>query len=154
MKPSTAGCQVTKYLILKVYKTGCNNFFKGLNFLLANEFLKIILFLILRKFIFQNKRVINTQGKSNLMEALFLQAFHKQKICNNRLTRKIRLSILHSFIVVYTNHCSFFFETFQAQLFYFKYCDFMFLSCHVRVSERIHTLQLPECQGTPWSKQA
>ena len=24
----------------------------------------------------------------------------------------------------------------------------MFLSCHVRVSEWIHTLYLPECQGT------
>ena len=30
----------------------------------------------------------------------------------------------------------------------------MFLSCHVRVWEWIHTLQLPECQGTPCSKQA
>ena len=28
----------------------------------------------------------------------------------------------------------------------------MFLSCHVRVSEWIHTLLLPECQGTPCSK--
>ena len=31
--------------------------------------------------------------------------------------------------------------------------DCMFLSCHVRVSEWTHTLQLPECQGTPCSKQ-
>ena len=30
----------------------------------------------------------------------------------------------------------------------------MFLSCHVRVSEWIHTLYLPECQGTLCSKQA
>ena len=30
----------------------------------------------------------------------------------------------------------------------------MFLSCHVRVSEWIHALYLPECQGTPCSKQA
>ena len=30
----------------------------------------------------------------------------------------------------------------------------MSLSCHVRVWEWIHTLQLPECQGTPCSKQA
>ena len=30
----------------------------------------------------------------------------------------------------------------------------MFLSCHVRVSEWIHMLYLPECQGTPCSKQA
>ena len=30
----------------------------------------------------------------------------------------------------------------------------MLLSCHVHVSERIHALQLPECQGTPCSKQA
>ena len=29
----------------------------------------------------------------------------------------------------------------------------MFLSCHVRVSEWIYTLYLPECQGTPCSKQ-
>ena len=29
----------------------------------------------------------------------------------------------------------------------------MFLSCHVCVSEWIHTLQLSECQGTPCSKQ-
>ena len=30
----------------------------------------------------------------------------------------------------------------------------MFSSCHVRVSEWIHTLHLPECQGNPSSKQA
>ena len=30
----------------------------------------------------------------------------------------------------------------------------MFSSCHIRVSEWIHTLYLPECQGTPCSKQA
>ena len=29
----------------------------------------------------------------------------------------------------------------------------MFLSCHIRVSEWIYTLWLPECQGTPCSKQ-
>ena len=28
----------------------------------------------------------------------------------------------------------------------------MFLSCHVRVAEWIHTLYLPECQRTPWSR--
>ena len=32
--------------------------------------------------------------------------------------------------------------------------DCMFLPCHVRVSEWIHTLRLPECQGIPCSKQA
>ena len=32
--------------------------------------------------------------------------------------------------------------------------DCMFLSCHLRISEWIHTLQLPECQGTPCLKQA
>ena len=32
--------------------------------------------------------------------------------------------------------------------------DCMLLSCHVRVWEWIHTLPLPECQGTPCSKQA
>ena len=32
--------------------------------------------------------------------------------------------------------------------------DCMFLSCHVRVSEWIYILQLPECQGTLFSKQA
>ena len=32
--------------------------------------------------------------------------------------------------------------------------DCMFLSCHMRVSEWIHTLYLPECQGTPCLKQA
>ena len=32
--------------------------------------------------------------------------------------------------------------------------DCMFLSCHVRVSEWIRTLYLPECQGTPCSKKA
>ena len=31
--------------------------------------------------------------------------------------------------------------------------DCMFLTCHVRVSQWIHTLQLPECQRTPYSKQ-
>ena len=30
----------------------------------------------------------------------------------------------------------------------------MLLSCHVRFSEQIYTLQFPECQGTSWSKQA
>ena len=29
----------------------------------------------------------------------------------------------------------------------------MFLSCHIRVSEWIQTLWLPECKGTPCSKQ-
>ena len=32
--------------------------------------------------------------------------------------------------------------------------DCIFWSCHVHVSEWIHTLYLPECQGTPCSKQA
>ena len=32
--------------------------------------------------------------------------------------------------------------------------DCMFLSYHIRVTECIRTLQLPECQGTPHSKQA
>ena len=32
--------------------------------------------------------------------------------------------------------------------------DCMFLSCHVRISEWIHTLYLPEWQGTPCLKQA
>ena len=31
--------------------------------------------------------------------------------------------------------------------------DCMFLYCHVRVWEWIHTLQLPKCEGTPSSKQ-
>ena len=31
--------------------------------------------------------------------------------------------------------------------------DWIFLSCHVRVWQWIHNLQLPECQGTPCSKQ-
>ena len=31
--------------------------------------------------------------------------------------------------------------------------DCMFLSCHVRISGWIHTLQLPACQGTPFLKQ-
>ena len=31
--------------------------------------------------------------------------------------------------------------------------DCMLLSCHVRISEWIHTLYLPECQGTSCSKQ-
>ena len=30
----------------------------------------------------------------------------------------------------------------------------IFLPCHACLSESINTLQLPECQGTPWSKQA
>ena len=29
----------------------------------------------------------------------------------------------------------------------------IFLSCHIGVSEWIHILQLPECPGTPCSKQ-
>ena len=32
--------------------------------------------------------------------------------------------------------------------------DCMFLSCHEHVSEWIHTVYLPECHGTPCSKQA
>ena len=31
--------------------------------------------------------------------------------------------------------------------------DSMFLSYHIHVSEEIHTVWLPECQGTPCSKQ-
>ena len=30
--------------------------------------------------------------------------------------------------------------------------DCIILSCHIRVSERIHTLWLPQCEGTPCSK--
>ena len=37
---------------------------------------------------------------------------------------------------------------------YISYLDCMLLSCRVRVSEWIHTLFLPKCQGTPCSKQA
>ena len=29
----------------------------------------------------------------------------------------------------------------------------VFLSCHIRILEWIYTLQLHECEGTPWSKQ-
>ena len=32
--------------------------------------------------------------------------------------------------------------------------DCMFLSCHALVSEWIHTLKFPKCQGAPYSKQA
>ena len=32
--------------------------------------------------------------------------------------------------------------------------DCIFLPCHVHVSEWIHTLKVPECQGTPCPKQA
>ena len=34
---------------------------------------------------------------------------------------------------------------------YFIGC--MFLSCHVRILESIHTLYFPECEGTPCSEQ-
>ena len=34
-----------------------------------------------------------------------------------------------------------------------KEVDCMFLSCQICISEWIHTLQLPECQETPCSKQ-
>ena len=34
-----------------------------------------------------------------------------------------------------------------------KIFNCMFLSCHICVSEWIHTLYLPECQGTPFLKQ-
>ena len=32
--------------------------------------------------------------------------------------------------------------------------DCVFLSCHLRLSEWMHTLKIPECQGNPWLKQA
>ena len=35
-----------------------------------------------------------------------------------------------------------------------KYFNCMFLSSHISFSEWIHSLQLPECQGNPCSKQA
>ena len=35
-----------------------------------------------------------------------------------------------------------------------NYLDCMFLPCHIRVSQWIHTVQLPECLGTSCSKQA
>ena len=34
----------------------------------------------------------------------------------------------------------------------YRVFDCIFLSCHVRVSEWILTLYLPECKGTPYSK--
>ena len=47
---------------IKFYKTRCNKSFllQGINFLLANEFLRLILLLILQKLISENKSVINT----------------------------------------------------------------------------------------------
>ena len=40
-------------------------------------------------------------------------------------------------------------------IFYWKInFNYMLLSCHVHVSEWIYTLLLPECQGTPCTKQA
>ena len=65
---------------------------KVLNFQLANEFLTATFFLILRKFIFENKRVtINTWDGVDLIswKHYRFQTFYKQKICNNRLIRKI-----------------------------------------------------------------
>ena len=44
--------------------------------------------------------------------------------------------------------------SFAVSTFLYGAFDYVFLSCHVPVWEWIHTLQLPECQGTPCSKQA
>ena len=41
-----------------------------------------------------------------------------------------------------------------ASTYLYRAFDCMFLSCDVRISECIHTLYLPQYQGTPYSKQA
>ena len=55
------------------------------------------------------------------------------------------------------NHIRFVFSLQRTEVFLEDSWTFMvglFLSCHVHVSEWIYTLELPECQGTPCSKQA
>ena len=95
-----------------------------LHFLQVNEYLKATFFLILWKFIFENKRVtINTLAGVYLItwKHCRLQTFYKQKICNDRLTCNTQLPIRHFLIVAYTNYCSHFLEMFTVQFFYLKY---------------------------------
>ena len=117
--------QINNYLFSKVYKKGIQQelfFFKVLNFLLANEFMRATFFLNLRKFISKNKMVINLWVGVNLIswKRYCFWTFYKQNICNNGLAHKIRLSILHSFIVIYTNYSSHLVQMFKVQHFYLK----------------------------------
>ena len=109
MKLSTVvNIKSTTIYSLKFTKKGYSKsfFFKVLNFLLANEFMRAAFFLNLWKFFSKNKMVINLWAGVNLIswKRYCFWTFYKQNICDNRLTRKIRLSILHSFIVIYTNY--------------------------------------------------
>lgn len=72
---------------------------------------------IFERYALESKRVTNTWGKCNFIEALLFLDILKQKIYNNKLTRKIRLFILHSFVVVCTNYCSHFVETCKVKFF-------------------------------------
>ena len=126
MKLSTVvNIKSTTIYSLKFTKKGYSKsfFFKVLNFLLANEFMRAAFFLNLRKFISKNKMVINLWAGVNLIswKCYCFWTFYKQNICDNRLTRKIRLSILHSFIVIYTNYSSHLVQMFKVQHFHLKW---------------------------------
>ena len=62
---------------------------------------------------------------------------HNHLVCKRTLTRLAKLTNWLSWVV---------------STYLYAAVDCMFLSCHVRVSQYIYTLFLPECQGTPSSK--
>ena len=64
---------------------------------------------------------------------------HKHLVCKRTLNYLAKLAKWFSYVV---------------RTYLYRAFDCMLLSCHVRVSEWIHTLYLSECQGTPCSKQA
>ena len=97
----------TMYLISKVYEKGYNK-----NFLLQGDKFPEIYFL--------KKNGSQTLGVNLISFKHCSYTFHKQKICNSRLTARYEcLSYTHLF-EVYTNYCSNFVEKFKAQFFYLK----------------------------------
>ena len=89
------------------------------------------------------------------MPSIFSSSSYSGKMCWDRGSMKlhfqvyIRLSMeiyLHG--LSYTKHVPKIKITVSASF------NCMFLLCHVRVSEWIYTLRLPECQGAPCLKQA
>ena len=93
----------------------------------------LYIWLNVKKLLARNRRDIWSLSDSNGNRT------HNQLVCKQRLNHLPKLTKWLSWIVSTNPYGAF---------------DCMFLSFHVRLSERIYSLYLTECQGTPWSKQA
>ena len=94
---------------------------------------KLYICLNVKQLLAQNRRNICSLSDCNGTRT------HNHLVRKHTLTHLVKLTKLLSWVVSTFLYCSF---------------DCMSFSCYVRVSESIHTLYFPKCQGTPCSKQA